>query len=268
MAVVLLPLLPNRDLGPWNSVNPRVIGVLVLLVAGLSYVGYFAVRMLGARLGLTLTALLGGLSSSTAVTVAYARRARTEPAHRAVLGAGIALAAATMVPRLVIEIAAVNRSLLAPLLPTFAALMLVPLAAAFYFVVRRRDTPPNSDLKLNNPLQLRAALGFGALLIVLFIATEGLRRALGDAGTYSVAAVAALLDVDAVTLAMAQDAARGSLDPATAQRAIALAVLVNTAVKAVLASTLGGVALLRSASAVLGIALIAGAITAIATLGS
>lgn len=268
MAVVLLPLLPNRDLGPWNSVNPRVVGVLVLLVAGLSYVGYFAVRMLGARLGLTLTALLGGLSSSTAVTVAYARRARTEPAHRAVLGAGIALAAATMVPRLVIEIAAVNRSLLAPLLPTFAALMLVPLAAALYFVVRRRDTAPSSDLKLSNPLQLRAALGFGTLLIVLFIATEGLRRALGDTGTYSVAALAALLDVDAVTLAMAQDAARGSLDSATAQRAIALAVLVNTAVKAVLAAALGGLALLRSASAVLGVALLAATITASLTLGS
>jgi uncharacterized membrane protein (DUF4010 family) len=146
--------------------------------------------------------------------------------------------------------------------------MLVPLAAAFYFVVRRRDSAPNSGLKLNNPLQLRAALGFGALLILLFIATEGPRRALGDAGTYSVAAVAALLDVDAVTLAMAQDAARGSLDPATAQRAIALAVLVNTAVKAVLATALGGLALLRSASAVLGIALIAGAVTAMATLGS
>lgn len=267
MAAVLLPLLPNRDVGPWEAVNPRTVGMLVLLVAGLSYLGYFAVRTLGSRLGLTLTALLGGLSSSTAVTVAYARRARAEPAHRAVLGAGIALAAATMVPRLIVEIAAVNRALLAPLLPTFAALMLVPLAAACYFVVRGRNGAPSGDLKLSNPLQLRAALGFGALLIVLFIATEGLRRALGDAGTYSVAAIAALLDVDAVTLAMAEDAARGTLDATTAQRAIVLAVLVNTAVKAVLAAALGGPSLLRSASAVLGIALLAGAATAIATLG-
>jgi uncharacterized membrane protein (DUF4010 family) len=267
LAAVLLPLLPNRDLGPWDSVNPRVIGVLVLLVAGLSYVGYFAVRVLGPRLGLTLTALLGGLSSSTAVTVAYARRAREEPAHRLVLGAGIAVAAATMVPRLVVEITAVNPALLKPLLPTFATLLLVPLAAALWLVGRRRDGVPGGELKLSNPLQLRAALGFGALLIVLFVATEGLRRALGDAGTYAIAAVAALLDVDAVTLALAEDAARGTLAATTAQRAIVLAVLVNTGVKAVLAAALGGRQLLRSASAVLGAALLAGTAVAIATLG-
>jgi uncharacterized membrane protein (DUF4010 family) len=155
--------------------------------------------------------------------------------------------------------------LLVALAPTFAALMLVPLGAVLYLVTRRRDAP-SGDVKLSNPLELKAALGFGALLIVLFIAAEGLRRALGDAGTYSVAAIAALIDVDAVTLAMAQDAARGTLAPVTAQRAIALAALVNTGVKAVLAAALGGAAMLRSASLVLGLALVAGAAVALATL--
>jgi uncharacterized membrane protein (DUF4010 family) len=266
IAAVLVPLLPNRDLGPWDAFNPRVIGMLVLLVAGLSYVGYFAVRMLGPRLGLTLTALFGGFSSSTAVTVAYARRARTEPDQRLLLGAGIALAAATMVPRLVVELMAVNRSLLGALVPTFAALMAVPLGAVLYLIVRHRDRPPAGKLELSNPLELRTALGFGLLLIALFIATEGLRRWLGDAGVYTVAALAALLDVDAVTLAMADDAASGALDPGTAQRAIALAALVNTAVKAVIAAALGGIAMLRTASLVLALALVAGTATALATL--
>jgi uncharacterized membrane protein (DUF4010 family) len=270
MAAVLLPLLPNRDLGPWNAVNPRVIGMLVLLIAGLSYIGYFAVRMLGARLGLTLTALFGGLSSSTAVTVAYARRARADTEHRALLGVGIALAAAMMIPRLVLELWAVNRTLLAGLVPTFAALLLVPLAAVLYRLARprAREGSKAESLQLSNPLQLRAALTFGALLVVLFVASEGLRRWLGDAGAYAVAAAAGLLDVDAVTLAMAEDAARGVLDPSTAQRAIALAVLVNTGAKAVLAAALGGLPMLRSASAVLAIALLAGAVTAIVTLGA
>jgi uncharacterized membrane protein (DUF4010 family) len=270
IAAVLLPLLPDRDLEPWNAVNPRVIGMLVLLIAGLSYVGYFAVRMLGARLGLTLTAVFGGLSSSTAVAVAYARRSRTDTQHRTLLGIGIALAAATMVPRLLVELAAVNRALLAALAPTFAVLLLVPLGAVLFHVARsRRDETPRADsLELGNPLQLRAALGFGALLIVLFIATEALRRWLGDTGAYAVAAIAALLDVDAVTLAMAEDAARGAMEPRTAQRAIAVAVLVNTGVKAVLAVALGGIPMLKSASAVLGIALLAGAATAVATLGA
>lgn len=270
IAAVLLPLLPNRDLGPWNAVNPRVIGMLVLLVAGLSYLGFFAVRVLGARLGLTLTALFGGLSSSTAVTVAYARRARTETQHRALLGAGIALAASTMVPRLAIELSAVNPSLLMGLAPTFAALLLVPLAAVLYHLARSRgDDPASADaLGLDNPLQLRAALLFGLLLVVLFVATEGLRLWLGDRGAYAVAAVAGIVDVDAVTLAMAADASRGALEPRTAQLAIAIAVLVNTGAKAVLAAALGGLPMLRSASAVLGTTLLAGAVTAVVTLGA
>lgn len=266
IAAVLLPLLPSRDLGPWGAINPRVVGVLVLLIAALSYIGYFAVRMLGARFGLMLTALFGGLSSSTAVTVAYARRAKTDRSHAAVLGAGIALAAATMVPRLVIELAAVNRALLTPLAPTLAALLLVPLCAVSYLVFRRHDGTPPGDLKLSNPLELRAALGFGALLIVLFVAVEGVKRALGDAGIYSVAALAALVDIDAVTLAVSKDAAGGALDSVTAQRAIVLAALVNTAVKAVVAAALGGAAMLRTASLVLGLALLAGTVVAFLTL--
>jgi uncharacterized membrane protein (DUF4010 family) len=240
--------------------------MLVLLIAGLSYIGYFAMRALGARFGLTLTALFGGLSSSTAVTVAYARRARTASGHRLVLGAGIALAAATMVPRLVVEIGAVNAVLLPALAPTFAALALVPLAAVAYLVTRPHGTPTAAELKLSNPLQLSAALGFGALLVVLFVAEEGLRRVLGDPGAYAIAAVAALVDVDAVSLAMAEAAARGTLAAATAERAIAIAVLVNTAVKAALAAALGGAPMLRTASLVLAAALVAGAVTAFATL--
>jgi len=265
LAAVLLPLLPDRQLGPWQAVNPRVVGVLVLLIAGLSYVGYFAVRALGARLGLTLTALFGGLSSSTAVTVAYARRARNETLNAPLLGAGIALAAATMVPRLVIEIAAVNVSLLTNLWPTFAALTLVPLAAVVYATLRK-PRAESTSVKLTNPLQLSTAIGFGGLLIVLFIASEGLRRWLGDAGAYAVAAIAGLMDVDAVGITMAEAAARGTLAPTTAERAIVLAVLVNTAVKGTLAAVLGGLPMLRSASAVLATALAAGTLTAIVTL--
>jgi uncharacterized membrane protein (DUF4010 family) len=265
IGAVLVPLLPDRQIGPWQAVNPRVIGMLALLVAGLSYAGYFAVRMLGARLGLVLTALFGGLSSSTAVTVAYARRARAETAHHTLLGAGIALAAATMVPRVVVEVAAVNRSLLAELWPTLTALALVPLAAVA-LALRGKPASAAADIKLGNPLQLSAALGFGVLLVVLFVAVEGLRRWLGDAGTYAVAAIAGLLDVDAVSIALAEAAAVGSLEPATAARAIAVAILVNTAVKGVLAAVLGGLPMLRSASAVLAIALLAGAVTASMTL--
>jgi uncharacterized membrane protein (DUF4010 family) len=142
----------------------------------------------------------------------------------------------------------------------------VPLVAVTWLVVHKRTTDDNAALELQNPLQLRAALTFGALLVVLFIATEALRRWLGDSGAYAAAAIAGILDVDAVSLAMAQDAARGALEPRLAERAIALAALVNTAAKAVLAAALGGAPMLRSASVILGLALTAGAATAILTL--
>jgi uncharacterized membrane protein (DUF4010 family) len=265
MAAVLVPLLPDRQMGPWQAVNPHVIGMLVLLIAGLSYLGYFAVRMLGARLGLILTALFGGLSSSTAVTVAYARRARVAHAPTALLAAGIALAAAMMVVRLAIVVGAVARPLLGILWPTLAVLALVPLAGVAATIVRARTEAP-AEVKLTNPLQLSTALTFGVLLVVLFVAAAALRQWIGDAGAYTVAAIAALVDVDAVTMTLAHEAAGGSLAPAAAARAIAIAALVNTAVKGGVAAVLGGAAMLRSASLVLGVALVAGTVTAIATL--
>ena len=265
MAAVLVPLLPDRQMGPWQAVNPRVIGMLVLLVAGLSYVGYFAVRMLGARIGLLLTALFGGLSSSTAVTVAYARRAKEAHAPVTLLAGGIALAAATMVPRLLVMIGAIDRPLIALLWPTLTALLAAPLVAVAIALLRTRTDPP-AEIKLTNPLQLSTALMFGVLLVVLFIAAAGVRLWIGDSGTYAVAALAGLMDVDAVTITLAQEAASDRLMPLTAARGIALAACVNTAVKGGIAAALGGKPMLRSAGIALGAALLAGTCTAILTL--
>jgi uncharacterized membrane protein (DUF4010 family) len=264
IAAVLVPLLPAENLGPWQAINPRVIGTLVLLIAGVSYVGYFAVRVLGTRLGLTLTALFGGLTSSTAITVAYARRARSSTAEQALLGAGIALAAAMMVPRLAVEISVVNASVLPALAPSFVALAVVPLIGVAW-ITRLKLKAAAADVKLTNPLQLPAALGFGLLLSVLFIGAEGLKRTLGDSGVYAMAATAGLVDVDAIGLTLARAAGR-SLTPEAASRAIVLATLVNTAVKAGLAAVLGGRQMLRSASAILGLAWLAAAATALVTL--
>lgn len=265
IAAVLVPLLPARDLGPFQAINPRVVGMLVLLIAGLSYLGYFAVRLLGPKAGTLVTALLGGLSSSTAVTLAYARRAREHTGSARLLAAGIALAAAIMAPRLAVEIAAVNASLLAALWPTFAALTAVCALGAV--AAARAAGPQSAPVELSNPLQLRAALAFGALLCALLVAIAGLKQTLGDAGVYAMSALAALIDVDSVGLALARGAAHGDVEPGTAARAIAVAVLVNTAGKAVLAAALGGAALRRSATPLLLAALGAGTAAALGTLG-
>jgi uncharacterized membrane protein (DUF4010 family) len=265
IAAVLVPLLPARDLGPWEAVNPRTIGMLVLLIAGLSYVGYFAVRMLGSHLGLVLTALFGGLSSSTAVTVAYARRSRKLADHAWLFGAGIALAAATMVPRVTAAIAVLNAGLLADLWPTFLVLAAVPLVPLGHVLLGKRRTRAEADIKLTNPLELRTALIFGAALSVLFIAAAALQEYLGDAGIYAAAAIAGLVDVDAISLLLARGAGR-TIEEATAERAIVIALLVNTASKAALAAALGGLPMVRTATVTLAVALVAAAVTAAVTL--
>jgi uncharacterized membrane protein (DUF4010 family) len=261
IAAVLVPLLPDRELGPLEALNPRTVGMLVLLIAGMSYVGYFAVRVFGSRLGVVLTAIFGGLSSSTAVTVAYARRSRAAPSHARLFGAGIALAAAVMTPRLAAEIAIVNVSILADLWPTFLVLALAPLLFVARAVFAKTPAPPEAVLKLANPLQLRTALIFGAL----FVAAAALQAHVGAAGLYAGAALAGLIDVDAIGLALARGAGRG-IDAVTAERAIVLALLANTGSKAVLAAALGGGPMLRSVSVTLGVALAAAGLTAALTL--
>jgi uncharacterized membrane protein (DUF4010 family) len=265
IAAVLVPLVPAQQMGPWDSINPRTIGMLVVLIATMSWVGYFAVRLFGSRLGLMLTALFGGLSSSTAVTVAYARRSLDVVSHRYLFGAGIALAAAMMIPRVTVELAIVNPALLADLWPVLAVLALIPLASAAWITLRSPATQVAHEVKLSNPLQLKAALVFGLLLSLLFIAGSAIERSLGDAGVYAMAAVAGLVDVDAITLSLAA-AATQELLPETAARGIVIAMLVNTAVKALLAAALGGLPMLRSATMVLALALAGGLATALVTL--
>lgn len=243
IAVVVVPLLPNRDLGPFAALNPRTIGLLGLLVAGIGFVGYFAVRLLGARVGLLFTAAFGGLSASTAVTLGYARLARRRQASTELLAAGILLACAIMGPRLAIEVAAVNPALLHPLLPGLAALTLGPALGAVRLARgvgadAGRAVTGHVEL-LENPLELRQAIGLAALIAVVFVLVAAARAWLGDAGVYVLAALSGFMDVDAVTLTLA-DQARGDLPPATAVRAILLAALVNDLVKGVLALVVGG----------------------------
>jgi uncharacterized membrane protein (DUF4010 family) len=265
IAAVLVPLLPSADLGPFGAVNPRTIGVLVLLITGISYVGYFSVRVLGARLGVLLTAFFGGLSSSTAVTLAYARRARDAEQGGALFSAAIAIAAATMVPRLAVEIAAVNAGILARLWPSLLAAAVVPMLYAAWALRPGGAGEPGAAIELSNPLQLRAALVFGLVLAALFVASAGLEARLGNAGIYATAAIAGSVDVDAIGLTLARNAAQGSSEIAAA-RGIVIAVVVNTAVKGALAAVIGGQRLARRITLVLGLSVIAAGITGALTL--
>lgn len=240
VALVMLPLLPDRTYGPLDVLNPHQIGLMVVLIAGLDFAGYVAVRALGPGRGLGLTGLLGGLVSSTAVTLAASGRAREAPA----LADGTALAVVTastiMFPRVLLEVAVVNAELLRPLALPFGAMTLTGGVGALLLYLRTRgDKPTSPEIRLVNPFELGPALKFGLLFALVLFISKAAYEYLGQRGTYLAGGLAGLTDVDAITLSMSR-LAREGLAEQVAVITIALAAASNTLVKAGLALFIGG----------------------------
>lgn len=258
IVTVALPLLPDRALGPWEALNPRSIGLLVVLIAGTSYIGYFAMRLLGHRVGLLVTAVLGALVSSTAVTVSFARMARLGQGNLALLGAGISLASGTMALRILAEVSIVNSALLPTLVPPLATMAIVPLFAAGVIALRHESqsqSPSNSKVELKNPIELGSAIGYGLVLAVLFVLIRAVEVWFGKAGIYILSALSGITDVDAVSLSLAQ-ATKDDLPLSVATAGILIAAMVNTFIKAILATAIGGWKLARWCSSILLFALV------------
>jgi uncharacterized membrane protein (DUF4010 family) len=239
---IVLPLLPDEPVDPWGALRPRSLWMLVLLIASLSLVGYVATRLLGARRGIPLTGLTGGLVSSTAVTLTFARQSR-DPAYAAAvpaLASGILLAWGVMFVRVMIEVLIVNRALLPALAVPFGAMAVVAATAAW--ALRGRGTTARAEVvPLRNPFSLAAAARFAALFALVLLLVKLVQAYSPDRGLYFVAALAGTTDVDAITLSMAQYARTGN--PQLAVDAITIAALANTAVKAGMAAVLGARAL-------------------------
>jgi uncharacterized membrane protein (DUF4010 family) len=239
---IVLPLLPNEPIDPWEALNPWSLWVLVLLISGLGLVGYVATRLLGTHRGIALTGLTGGVVSSTAVTLWFARQSRDPAFAKAArtLASGTLIAWGVMCIRVVLEVLVVNRALLVELLPPFTAMAIV--AAGFAWFYRGRDDGRKAaDVPLRNPFSLTSAMKFAALFAAVLLVVKLTQTYAPPGGLYVVAALAGTTDVDAITLSMAQYARTG--DPATAVHAIVLATVSNTAVKAGMVSVLGSPAL-------------------------
>ena len=238
MSFLLLPVLPNRAIDPWGTINPYEIWLLAILIAGISFGGYIAVRLFGDRLGVVMAAFAGGLASSTATTLTFARLAKEQETSSRLLAAGILVAGLVMVVRVGILAVALNRALLPSLAPSLGigALVLAAGAALLLLWNTERASP---DLKISNPLALGTALKLAAFIAVVMLAADLVRRAFGDVGVLVVAAVSGVADVDAVTISMAKLGGSGlSLEIVT--QAIVTAVGVNTISKAAMAAWVGG----------------------------
>jgi uncharacterized membrane protein (DUF4010 family) len=259
ISVVLLPVLPDRTVDPWEALNPYEIWWMVVLIAGISFCGYVAVRLVGAQRGLMLTGLLGGLTSSTATTLSFARLSRQNDGAAALLAAGAGAACAMMLPRLLLIVGLLNRPLLTLLwLPLGAAALVAFLGAASLWR-RSGDSVGDAVVRIENPFEFWFAVRFGALLALIMLLSRLLPAWLGEGGLFLLAAVSGLGDVDAIGLSMARQTG-GAIAIQAGAIAVAIAALANTVAKAVLGFAAGArgfalrLALVLAAAAAAGLA--------------
>jgi uncharacterized membrane protein (DUF4010 family) len=240
MALVILPLLPVGPYGPLGGVRPRELWALVLFFSGLSFLGHVMRRIVGPSYGYLLSGLLGGLVSSTNVTLTFARWSRTEASMERALAFGAVGANAVLCPRVLAAVAVLNPSLVLPLIRYLAApAVVIAVVAAAGALKRHPEGDGAASLASHNPLQLSSALQMAALFQVVSMIVHVTREAWGDAGVLTTAAVVGLTDMDALTVSMTRQAVP-AVPLATAALAIAIGVLANTALKMGIALFFGG----------------------------
>ena len=238
VTIIVLPLLPDEAYGPLSVFNPYKLGLMVVLIATIGFAGFFMIRMLGARLGIILMGLLGGLVSSTAVTLSCAEKSRQNPALSSAYALATGIACVMMFPRVLLEAFVIN--------PALAKQLVIPIAIAaglgilvIAVGVLRLKPGHEEEVSVTNPFRLMPAVKFGLMLAAVLFLAKAAQLYLGNLGVYVASAAAGLTDVDAITLSMARLSLDGesenpvSLD--TALAAILLAATVNTTVKGVFA---------------------------------
>jgi uncharacterized membrane protein (DUF4010 family) len=246
MAVVILPLLPDEAYGPFGGIRPRQLWAVVLLFAGISFAGYAVRRAIGGREGDALAGLIGGLISSTQVTLVHARVSRSEPRRALALACGVIAASTVLFVRTAFAAGVLSPELARALVPYVAAGLAVGIAASV--ATLRRSSSAAELPPPRNPLQLAGAIQMAAVFQIVIVLARLLRDWFGDAGLVLSGAVAGLTDVDAATISMVR-AVQDGVAPATAAQAVAAGMLANTLLKLVLAMVLGGAAFRLAAGA-------------------
>lgn len=260
LMAVVLPLLPNHAVDPLGALNPREIGLMVTLIAGISLAGFVLVQFAGASKGLRFTAALGGLVSSTAVTLSFSKHSKTQTRAAPELGLGMALACMIMFPRILLEVAAVG----ADLLPYAAVPIGAMLATAFltYRVLDKKTTSADrtpAEFELQNPTELSTAIKFGLIYALIRWGSSAASEYAGSSGLYLVALAAGATDVDAITLSMARMAGN-EISNGTATMAITLAAISNNVVKLSMAWVIAHPSARKPLAIILSISAVAGAV--------
>jgi uncharacterized membrane protein (DUF4010 family) len=236
MTFLLLPILPDEAIDPWGILNPHVIWLLAILVAGISFVGYVAVRVFGDRLGILAAAAAGGLASSTAATLTFARLARQNPESAPVLAGGILIAGAVMVVRVGIVVLLLDQTLALHLWPALAAAAAV-LAVSVAILLLRPHSSSVPALVVANPLEIGSALKLTAFIVAVTVGIYAVRRVLGNLAILAAAALSGVADVDAATVSLSRLVPGIGIE--TAAAGILIAAAVNTLAKTIISASIG-----------------------------
>lgn len=238
IALAILPLLPDRDMGPFDAWNPHQLWIMVVLVSGLSFIGYFVSKWLGPSRGIIATAAAGAMISSTAVTASLATRLRAGELETPSLIAGVAAASAVMFMRVLVMVA-----MLAPFaLPWLAAVIGAPAMVSLLcmgWFLRRTRAAGGGEIAVRNPFAIWPALMLVGLVMLLSVVANAALLRFGDAGLATALAISGMIDVDSAIITMGSLPA-GAIDGRTAGLVLSLPVLLNTLVKAVVAVSIAG----------------------------
>lgn len=264
---VILPLVPNRAMGPYDGFNPYSTWLMVVLISGIGFSGYVAMRLLGARAGIVVTSLLGGLASSTATTLAFSRRSREEEGLSLHYAFAISTACTVMLPRVGIVIALLNPALARALVPGLLLMALPALAFGAWFLLRGAGRGAAvSAPAIHNPLSLRTAIKFALLYAAFAYAVKVATQLDWGAALLPLSFVSGLTDMDAIALSMARNQHEGGgVALALAVDAVLIAAVANSLLKAGFGLGLGSRALRGPVGLVLGATAAAGVVAMVLT---
>ncbi|SEA57575.1 MULTISPECIES: MgtC/SapB family protein [Acidovorax] len=241
LSMVILPYLPNTVLGPYGALNPYQLWWAVILIAGLSLTGHFAMRITGAQRGVLWTGILGGLASSTAATLALARYAREQPSLAGAAAAGTLASCGVMFFRMVVLLGVIQPKLVSTFGSALVATGVVLMCIALWrWRQLDRTAVGEGSIGAMAPFDLGTALGFGVLLAVMSVLVPAAKQWLDTSGLYVLSAISGLADVDAILISLARLHGAGGLSTVATVTALGLATLANMVAKAGIAWTTGG----------------------------
>ena len=242
---IVLPILPDQDYGPYQAFNPHQAWLMVVLISGISLAGYTALHVVGTRYGAPLLGFLGGLVSSTATTLIYAKHSKSNQAMSYLAASVIVIASMVVLLRLMVVSAVVAYGALPGLLPVLAGGFLFGLVVALYNWRKMTKATELYIPETSNPAELHTAIGFGLLYVIVLLGAAWMEDLAGSQGLYAVAVVSGLTDVDAITLSSLRLFNLGQLNEHQTVTAIALAFLSNVAFKFGMVVFIGGWSLAR-----------------------